>query len=64
MGSAADTVIISFQYLMGLTNDARTNTPGVSDGNWMFRCTDEAQYTSQTQWLRQMTRDTNRHHGE
>lgn len=55
MMSAADTVVIPVQDLIGLDNGSRTNTPGVSAGNWIFRCTSEAQYTTLTDTLRQMT---------
>ena len=36
--SAADTVIFPVQDLLGLGNEARTNTPGEPDGNWEWRC--------------------------
>ena len=62
MDSAADTVIIPIQDLIGLGNDRRTNTPGVSAGNWKFRCSGESQYTSLSAGLRQMTRDSRRSH--
>lgn len=62
MDSAADTVIIPIQDLIGLGNDCRTNTPGVSAGNWKFRCSGESLYTSLSAGLRQMTRDSRRSH--
>lgn len=60
MSSAADTVVIPVQDLLGLDNDCRTNTPGVSAGNWIFRCTSESQYTELADVLQQLTRETRR----
>lgn len=37
LSTAADTVIIPVQDLLGLDNSARMNTPGQSEGNWVFR---------------------------
>jgi len=36
--SPADTTIIPMQDLLGLGSEARTNTPGKPDGNWVWRC--------------------------
>lgn len=38
LDSHADTAVIPMQDLLGLGSDARTNTPGVPDGNWTWRC--------------------------
>jgi 4-alpha-glucanotransferase len=38
--SAADTVILPLQDLLGLDSRARMNTPGVAEGNWQWRATD------------------------
>jgi 4-alpha-glucanotransferase len=35
--SVADTVIIPFQDLLGLSSDARMNVPGTPTGNWTWR---------------------------
>ena len=35
--SNANTVIIPLQDVLGLGNEAKMNTPGVSDGNWQWR---------------------------
>lgn len=37
LGTAADTVIIPVQDVLGLGNHARMNSPGKSQGNWGFR---------------------------
>lgn len=37
MGTAAETVIIPAQDVLGLGNVARMNTPGLPQGNWRFR---------------------------
>lgn len=37
MATAAETVIIPVQDVLGLGNAARMNTPGVPQGNWRFR---------------------------
>lgn len=39
--SASNTAIISFQDMCGFGSDARMNTPGVAEGNWLFRTTDD-----------------------
>ncbi len=42
MISAADTVIIPFQDLVGWGTDTRMNTPGVAEGNWVVRITQDS----------------------
>jgi 4-alpha-glucanotransferase len=37
MTSVADTAIVPMQDWLGLGNEARMNTPGVSEGNWKWR---------------------------
>lgn len=37
LGTAADTVILPVQDVLGLGNEARMNRPGQSEGNWQFR---------------------------
>lgn len=36
MANQADTVVIPMQDLLGLGSDARTNTPGTTEGNWCW----------------------------
>ncbi len=38
LDSPADTAIIPMQDLLGLGSEARINTPGMPDGNWVWRC--------------------------
>lgn len=38
LNSAADTAILPMQDIIGLDGTARMNTPGVPDGNWLWRC--------------------------
>ncbi len=38
MASAADTVIIPVQDVLGLGSEARMNVPGRATGNWRWRC--------------------------
>ena len=40
--SVADTVIAPVQDLLGLGSEARMNTPGIGEGNWLFRVDREA----------------------
>jgi 4-alpha-glucanotransferase len=35
--SVADTVVAPVQDLLGLGSEARMNTPGIAEGNWLFR---------------------------
>jgi 4-alpha-glucanotransferase len=41
LGSVADLAVIPHQDLAGLGSSSRMNTPGVADGNWRFRLTEE-----------------------
>ena len=42
IASCCRLAIVPFQDLCGYGADCRMNTPGVADGNWTFRATDEA----------------------
>ena len=39
MASAADTVILPMQDVLGFGADTRMNRPGIGEGNWTFRIT-------------------------
>ncbi len=41
MASAADVVILPMQDILGFGADTRMNRPGIGEGNWGFRITDE-----------------------
>ena len=60
MHSAAETAIIPMQDLLGLGTEARTNTPGEADGNWLWRCSAAAFNDQLASEFRQLTQDANR----
>ena len=53
--SAADTVILPMQDVLGLGSHTRINTPGNPDNNWLWRCSAEAVNDEVSGWLKQMT---------
>lgn len=53
--SAADTVIAPVQDLLGLGTEARMNTPGVGEGNWLFRVDAQALTAELADSLRRLT---------
>jgi 4-alpha-glucanotransferase len=53
--SAADTVIAPVQDLLGLGAEARMNTPGVGEGNWLFRVDAQALTAELADSLRRLT---------
>ncbi|MDD6275287.1 MAG: 4-alpha-glucanotransferase [Clostridia bacterium] len=54
--SSADTVIIAFQDLCGFGADARMNVPGVADGNWLFRTTQETISCADTEYFKNLNK--------
>jgi 4-alpha-glucanotransferase len=40
LGSAAETAVVPIQDLLGLGSEARMNTPGKEEGNWIWRMPD------------------------
>jgi 4-alpha-glucanotransferase len=40
LNSAAETAVVPIQDLLGLGSEARMNTPGQEEGNWIWRMTD------------------------
>jgi 4-alpha-glucanotransferase len=40
LASAAETAVVPVQDLLGLRSEARMNTPGKEEGNWIWRMTD------------------------
>lgn len=54
--SSAKTVIVPIQDLLGYGGDTRMNTPGVADGNWMFRITREQLEEIDAEKLKEMNR--------
>ncbi len=41
MSSIASVCIIPLQDVLGFGSDCRMNTPGTTEGNWLWRCSDE-----------------------
>lgn len=60
LNSAADTAIVPVQDLLGLGSGSRTNTPGLPDGNWRWRCGDGILSDDLAANLRSMTADAGR----
>jgi len=58
--SRAALAIAPMQDLLNLGEDARMNIPGRAERNWRWRCTKKMLSGSAFQWLRDLTRATNR----
>jgi 4-alpha-glucanotransferase len=58
--SPAALAIAPLQDLLNLCDEARMNTPGRSDGNWGWRCTDEMLSPATFERLRDLTRASHR----
>jgi 4-alpha-glucanotransferase len=58
--SGAALAIAPFQDLLGLGADARMNIPGRADGQWRWRCSDEALNDSAWERLHELTRVSSR----
>ncbi len=52
--------IFPIQDVLGLSNDARVNFPGVAGGNWTWRFADDALTAETCRELRQLTEETGR----
>jgi 4-alpha-glucanotransferase len=50
--SAADTTVVPLQDLLELGTEARMNTPGTTEGNWLWRVTDRQLSTELADRLR------------
>jgi 4-alpha-glucanotransferase len=48
------------QDLLNLGNEARMNFPGRVDGNWRWRCTKDMVADPAFEWLRGLTKTSNR----
>jgi 4-alpha-glucanotransferase len=48
------------QDLLNLGNEARMNLPGRVDGNWRWRCTENMISDPAFEWLRGLTKSSNR----
>jgi 4-alpha-glucanotransferase len=58
--SVAALSIAPLQDLLSLGKEARMNVPGHADGNWRWRSTDEMVSSPAFEWLRDLTRNSNR----
>ena len=58
--SQAALAITPFQDLLNLGSEGRMNIPGRGDGNWRWRATHHMLSTGSFEWLRDLTRRTNR----
>ncbi|MFO0870992.1 MAG: 4-alpha-glucanotransferase [Pirellulales bacterium] len=58
--SASRLAVFPLQDVLGLDSTARMNVPGVSDGNWTWRCTAESLTDDLADQLAALTRETQR----
>ena len=58
--SAALLAMAPLQDLLNLGKQARMNVPGRADGNWRWRCTEDMLTVPAFQWLRDLTKHSNR----
>jgi 4-alpha-glucanotransferase len=58
--SPAALVIAPLQDLLNLGRNARMNVPGQAGGNWRWRLTEDLLSPSAFDWLRDLTKESNR----
>jgi 4-alpha-glucanotransferase len=58
--SMAALALAPLQDLLNLGSDARMNVPGRVEGNWRWRCTEDMLSAPVFQWLRDLTKTSNR----
>ena len=58
--SVAALAMAPLQDLLNLGKEARMNVPGRADGNWAWRATDDMLSDRAFEWLRDLTRNSNR----
>jgi 4-alpha-glucanotransferase len=58
--SMAALAMAPLQDLLNLGKEARMNVPGRGEGNWRWRATDEMLSDRAFEWLRDLTRNSNR----
>jgi 4-alpha-glucanotransferase len=58
--SAAALAIVPLQDVLNLGAEARMNVPGLAEGNWRWRCPGDMLSVAQIEWLRNLTRTSNR----
>lgn len=58
--SVAALAMAPLQDLLNLGREARMNIPGRAEGNWRWRCTEDMLYDRNFEWLRDLTKNSNR----
>jgi len=58
--SAAALAIVPLQDVLNLGAEARVNVPGRVEGNWRWRCPEDILSAAEIEWLRKLTRISNR----
>ncbi len=58
--SPAALAIVPLQDVLNLGAEARMNVPGRAEGNWRWRCPEMMLSASEVEWLRELTRASNR----
>ena len=58
--SSAALAMAPLQDLLNLGSEARMNVPGLTAGNWRWRCTEDMLSAPAFQWLRALTETSNR----
>jgi 4-alpha-glucanotransferase len=58
--SSAALAMAPLQDVLNLSSEARMNVPGLTSGNWRWRCTEDMLSASAFQWLRALTESSNR----
>jgi 4-alpha-glucanotransferase len=58
--SVAAVSIAPLQDLLNLGREARMNVPGRAEGNWSWRCSEDMLSDRAFEWLRELTRNSNR----
>ena len=58
--SVAALAMAPLQDVLNLGAEARMNVPGRAEGNWRWRCTEDMLSTPAFQWLRDVTKTSNR----
>jgi len=64
VASVADTAIVPLQDVLGLGSEARMNTPGSVDDNWLWRFREGDLTPAHAARLRDLTAKTGRLHGQ
>ncbi|HTX53066.1 MAG TPA: 4-alpha-glucanotransferase [Candidatus Baltobacteraceae bacterium] len=58
--SVASVSMAPLQDVLNLGKEARMNVPGQADGNWRWRCTEGPLWQGSFDWLRDLTKNSNR----